>query len=167
MPYSLYEGNSTRTLKPHTRREANHFSISELQRVRRKACDSRIGASVPLGRRRTLVELPIAELTNDELHGPLGPDEGPLAQRAVATDAIRPTHARTHTHIPHAQSTGTQKHAISIETRLGLAGYPLSPGLFDLAPYRIARRSSLAFHHVPISLATIDACINNLVEDIE
>lgn len=57
--------------------------------------------------------LPIAQLTNDELHCPLGPDEGAIAQRAVATDAIRPTHAHTHTDRTRT-STGTQKHAISI-----------------------------------------------------
>lgn len=43
------------------------------------------------------MQLPIAELTYDELHCPLGADEGAVAQRAVATDAIRPTHAHTHT----------------------------------------------------------------------
>lgn len=43
------------------------------------------------------MQLPIAELTNDELHSPLRADEGAVAQRAVATDAIRPTHAHTHT----------------------------------------------------------------------
>lgn len=71
-------------------------------------------ASVASNSRRTLVVLPIAELTNDELHCPLRPDEGAIAQRAVATDAIRPTHA---THI--RASTGTQKHAISIGTSAG------------------------------------------------
>lgn len=65
---------------------------------------------------RTLMVLPIAELTNDELHGPLGSDEGALAQGAVATDAIRPTHA-THIRTVRA-STGTQKHAISIGNQL-------------------------------------------------
>lgn len=48
------------------------------------------------------MQLPIAELTYDELHGPLRADEGALAERAVATDAIRPTHARTHTYGPYA-----------------------------------------------------------------
>lgn len=48
---------------------------------------------------RTLMQLPIAELTYDELHSPLGPDERAIAQRAVATDAIRPTH----TYGPYAQ----------------------------------------------------------------
>lgn len=65
---------------------------------------------------RTLMVLPIAELTNDELHGPLGSDEGAVAQGAVATDAIRPTHA-THIRTVRA-STGTQKHAISIGNQL-------------------------------------------------
>lgn len=63
------------------------------------------------------MQLPIAELTNDELHGPLGPDEGAIAQRAVATDAIRPTYAHTHTDRTRT-STGTQKHAISISRDL-------------------------------------------------
>lgn len=61
------------------------------------------------------MQLPIAELTYDELHGPLRADEGALAERAVATDAIRPTHAHTHTDRTRT-STGTQKHAISINT---------------------------------------------------
>lgn len=65
------------------------------------------------------MQLPIAELTYDELHGPLRADEGALAERAVATDAIRPTHAHTHTDRTRT-STGTQKHAISINTETPL-----------------------------------------------
>lgn len=58
--------------------------------------------------------LSIAEFTNDELHGSLGADEGAVAQRAVATDAIRPKHIRT---VP-----PEQKHAISMRCGLCVVG---------------------------------------------
>lgn len=44
------------------------------------------------------MKLSIAELTNDELHGSFGADEGAVAQGAVPTDAIRTTNAHTHKH---------------------------------------------------------------------
>lgn len=57
------------------------------------------------------MQLPIAEFTYDELHGPLGPDEGLLAERAVAADAERPT--RSHTQRERAKAPEHREHAIS------------------------------------------------------
>lgn len=67
--------------------------------------DARSAEASTLWVRRTLMQLSIAEFTYDELHCPFGPDEGAVAERAVATDAVRPIRTHIRAQAPEHRNT--------------------------------------------------------------